>query len=258
MTQALALFVLWLGMVMVAGTLGMAGMPGGVMETELEEDYEPVVYAVQQINAMFAARGDSRQRELEEIVEAQTQVVAGQKLYLTLHVSGGDEHEYCYIEVVFAAWFEPNDPHGERLRVVRGPECSTSPPTEAPMIMPGGEYPIHDLSDDVLAALSFAEEEYNRQSDHANVFHLAADPSDLTITGQTILGYRYRFYDVPLHETECVKRRGTTQSSCQEKEDGMEDTCTLTVWDQPWENPRFSLEAMDCSLQSQVQAQAAD
>nr|KAG5687793.1 hypothetical protein BaRGS_017271 [Batillaria attramentaria] len=224
--KQLITFSLCLGL--VAGFRTGGFIAGGVSDTEVEEDYEPVQFAVQAINDMFTRQGDTQPRQLVEIVRARTQVVAGEKLYLTLHMTGGEEDEYCDIEVVYARWYEVDDPRGERLQVVAGPDCGPveGPEPTQPMPMPGGEYPIDEVKDEVLVALMFAVREYNRRSNSNSIFKLGVSPNSLEVTGQTVAGYMYRFKNVPLQETECLKEDGPyfMLEPCQERDEGQVST----------------------------------
>lgn len=235
-------------LVTVAWAYGIPGRPlsGGVSETQVAEDYEPVVFAVQAINDDFATQGDTQPRELVEIVRAKTQVVAGQKLYLTLHVTGGAVDEYCDIEVVFVSWYEVNDPRGKRLEVVDGPDCTTQSPMQK--YMPGGEYPVDEIDEEILTALYFAVDSYNGRSNSARIFKPSVSAEEIEITKQTVAGYIYRFKNMPLTETECVKMQGSTidLEQCDEKDNGRDVTCNIAVLRVLWETPQYSIHNMIC------------
>ncbi|PVD26239.1 hypothetical protein C0Q70_13909 [Pomacea canaliculata] len=68
------------------------GLPGGKVTVTVEPTAEPVVFAVQAINNQFKTNGDATPRELAEIISAQSQVVAGQLLYLNLRLTGAQSN----------------------------------------------------------------------------------------------------------------------------------------------------------------------
>ncbi|KAK7466601.1 hypothetical protein BaRGS_00037324 [Batillaria attramentaria] len=228
--KQLITFSLCLGL--VAGFRTGGFIAGGVSDTELEEDYEPVQFAVQAINDMFTRQGDTQPRQLVEIVRARTQVV-------------------------YAGWYEVDDPRGERLQVVAGPDCGPveGPEPTQPMPMLGGEYPIDEVKDEVLVALMFAVREYNRRSNSNSIFKLGVSPNSLEVTGQIVAGLMYRFKNVPLQETECLKEDGPyfMLEPCQERDEGQEVTCNMKVWFQSWRTPQYTMEEMSCTTSQSAQ-----
>jgi len=230
----------------LAAAISLGGGAGGVSDAVVDKAEEPVQFAVQAINDMYAEEGDTDTRVLVEIVKAQTQIVSGLKQYLTLHMTGGAEDEYCYVEVVFKPWVDEDTDLVKRLEVVAGPNCGTEDPT---VPLAGGESPVTEITPRVLAALAYAVMQYNNRSNNIYIAKVGATPQELDITGQVVAGYIYRFSSVPLVETECQKSDDVGSvmdlAQCEEKDGGLQDTCDFEVY-VSFGSPPMSLTDMTC------------
>ncbi|PVD26238.1 hypothetical protein C0Q70_13908 [Pomacea canaliculata] len=219
---------------------------GGVAYTYLRLTDEPVVFAVQAINEQFKAKGDTTPRQLAEIVDANEQVVAGEKFYLTLRLTGDEQDDYCKVEVWFSEWLTGAD----RLVIVDGPSCSKS--LSRRQLDGGISDPIvlgTSPDREVTAALNFAVCAFNDRCNCASLSVLG-DTSRVTYTQQVTSGTTYRFYKVPLLTSSCTKQanscRDTDLSTCAVSSDATTTTCDLTVQYQPWRTLAYTLPTMTC------------
>jgi len=228
----------------------LGGMPGGISDTQgLSMTAEPVRYAVGKINEMMTQSngGTPANLQLQEIVKARTQVVSGQKLYLTLHLTGD---YYCDVNVWYQAW----NKSGERCTITKGPDCHRKPqaaPRVGGVITGGvsGAMTIDkDTAQDILDSLKFGACAYNDQS-NAMFSSSLGDVSGVTYTKQVVAGMRYTFHNVPMTETTCQKNGACDQdllTNCAANVHGMRQTCTFSVVFAAWQTPKMSLADMSC------------
>ncbi|MCI3732286.1 cystatin domain-containing protein, partial [Escherichia coli] len=226
----------------------LSQIPGGITDTNVLPTDEPVVFAVQAVNDYFATNGDTDQRTLVEVVHARSQVVAGEKLYLTLHLTGAPTDDYCDVTVWFRAWIQ--DP-AERLIVTDGPTCSKTAPARRRRQVVGGESERHTYStapQEVVDALNFAVCALNDRS-NAMFLSTLGDTSSVEYTTQVTSGVTYRFYNVPLAETSCRKESRcvlTDLNACNVRVGGMTQTCQFVVQWQAWMTPAYTLTSFSC------------
>ncbi|PVD26240.1 hypothetical protein C0Q70_13910 [Pomacea canaliculata] len=222
------------------------GVAGGRVDVTPDFDYAPVAFAVQAINDKFLRDGDTAPRQLAEIVSAQSQVVAGQKLYLTLRLTGAELDDYCKVDVWFRAWLNNTD----RLIITSGPTCSK---TRSRRELLGGisnpNYLKNSLDKEVFDALNFAVCAINDASNDL-FFSKLGDTSGVTYTQQVTSGMTYRFYKVPLLTSSCRKQANSCQetdlSTCEVSDNARTTVCTLTVQSQPWLTPAYTLSENNC------------
>lgn len=217
---------------------------GGISDTSVSATYEPVVFAVQAINNQFAASngGQSPNLALLEVVKAKTQVVAGQKLFLTLHLTGD---YYCDVTVWYRAWLKGD----ERMQVTDGPTCHQI--ARAMGGLGGQSQPkaLDSTTEQIVNdALNFAVCASHDRS-NAMFASVLGDTSGVTYTQQVTTGMTYTFQNVPLLETHCrnVGCAALDLTNCQANAHGMKSTCSFTVQSEPWMTPAFSLGNMACN-----------
>ncbi|XP_025104221.1 uncharacterized protein LOC112570149 [Pomacea canaliculata] len=234
---------------------GRVGLVGGKTDVTVEPTYQPVVFAVQAINNLFRAKGDTTLRQLAEIISAQSQVVEGEKLYLTLRLVGAPQDDYCTVDVWYRVWLRD----ANRLIVTGGPTCSTrgsrrrTPGGVSSRQIPGGvSRPVALGSNpdrEVLNALNFAVCAVNDASNDV-VFSVLGDTSRVTYTQQVTSGLTYRFYNVPLVTSSCWKEANSCQRTnlwaCTVSANPRTTTCDLTVQSQPWLTPAYTLTDKRC------------
>jgi len=230
-----------------AVALAQLGMPGGIQETQVSVTDEPVRFAVGAINDMMAQNngGNAPLLQLVEVVKAKTQVVAGQKLFLTLHLTSD---YYCDVTVWYQAWNET----GNRCKVTDGPTCTRKPQPDTRQLLAGGVSAGHSIdentADEIMNALNFAACAYNDRS-NAMFNAMITDTSRITYTQQVVAGMKYQFRNVPMGETTCQKSGACSAdllSSCQANVKGMSQTCSFTVVWANWQTPKYSLTDMAC------------
>jgi len=223
------------------------GMPGGITETQVGVTDEPVRFAVGAINSMMAQNngGNAPLLQLVEVVKARTQVVSGQKLYLTLHLTGD---YYCDVTVWYQAW----NATGNRCKVTDGPTCTRKPATRVGGLAGGvsaGRPIAQDTAPEVMDALNFAACAYNDRS-NSMMASMVTDTSSVTYTQQVVAGMKYQFRNVPMGETMC-RKQGTCSadllSNCQANVKGMSQTCSFTVVWAAWQTPKYTLTDFTCN-----------
>jgi len=229
-----------------AVALAQFGMPGGVTETQVAMDYEPVVYAVGAVNAQMTQNngGHASNLQLVQIVKAKTQVVSGQKLFLTLKLTSD---YYCDVTVWYQSW----NATGNRCTVTDGPTCSRKPATR--QLLAGGVSTEHSIDenteDSIMNALNFAACSYNARS-NAMFNFMITDSSKITYTKQVVAGMKYQFRNVPMGETLCQKQgacdHANLLANCQANTKGMTETCSFTVVWASWQTPQYTLTNMQC------------
>jgi len=234
--------------------LAQLGVPGGITPLEgLAMDAEPVVFAVQAVNNQLAQSngGNAPLLKLQEIVKARTQVVSGQKLYLTLHLTGD---YYCQVNVWYQSW----NATGNRCKVVDGgPKCSNKSPAKRSVRVGGiaggvtGGLSIDGNTDQsVVDALNFAACAMNDRS-NAMMQSMVTDTSAVRYTRQVVRGMKYVFSNVPMAETLCRKSGACDSnllSNCQVKvQNPMKQTCSFTVIWTAWETPAFQMTDFTCN-----------
>jgi len=225
--------------------LALGQLPGGTSDTTVSATYEPVVFAVQAINNQFAASngGQSPNLALLEVVKAKTQVVQGQNLFLTLHLTGD---YYCDVTVWYRSWLKGDD----RIQVTDGPKCHKG--QQAARALAGGvgqPKPLDSTTEQIVNdALNFAVCASHDRS-NAMFASVLGDTSGVTYTQQVTAGMTYRFQNVPLLETHCrnVGCAALDLTSCKANAHGMKSTCSFTVQSQPWMKPALTLSEMNCS-----------
>lgn len=225
-----------------------AMLAGGIANSTVDPNSEPVSYAVSMINNYFRANGDPAVRRLAEIVNARSQVVNGEKLYLTLRLTGDPKgDDFCKVEVWYRSWIK--DASG--LVLTKIPECSKSPIRRPLLGRPStrkvlGTSPAKEVAD----ALNFAVCAVNTASNDM-FLSVLGDSSGVTYTQQMTAGTTYRFYSVPLLTSSCTKTATscpqTDLSACAVSDNARTTTCDLVVQSQPWQDPVYSLTEMKCS-----------
>ncbi|KAL8568262.1 hypothetical protein ACOMHN_040835 [Nucella lapillus] len=220
----------------------LGGMAGGISETTISATAEPVLFAVKAVNN-FMGKNSEHQLSLVNVVHASTQVVAGQKLFLTLQLTEGYS---CDVTVWYRQWL-----HGaDRLVVTDGPTCrkhvvqARTGGIGHPQHLPQGS---NDATQAVQGALKFAACAMN---DRENSFYASTlgDVSGVTFTHQVTSGITYRFYNVPIVTSDCQNKgcADTTLDSCNVQTSGLKRTCSFTVQDQAWMPVRYTLIDLHC------------
>ncbi|XP_076442593.1 uncharacterized protein LOC143281303 isoform X3 [Babylonia areolata] len=216
---------------------------GGITDTTVSPSYEPVLFAVRAINEQYGF--SSEQLHLLEIVRARTQVVAGEKLYLTLHLTGD---YYCDVNVWYRAWLQGD----ERLIITDGPTCSQHQPAKRARVGGIGDpKPLPDSGDAegaaIVKALEFAACSLNDRMN--SIFSsVLGDTSAVTYTSQVTAGLTLRFKNVPMVSTNCRNQgcAGLDLQACPADAHGLKQTCSFTVQYQAWMTPKYTLLDFAC------------
>jgi len=227
----------------------LGGITGGISDTTVDPNSEPVQFAVKAANTYLTGLDSSNHMyNLVQIVSARTQVVAGENLFLTLHMSGD---YYCDVTVWYRSWLQGD----ERLQVTNGPTCAKHMAARQMQLaggvsnaMPVPQTATNDEDQMLLKALSFAVCAYNDQSN--NMFaSMLGDTSAATYTQQVTSGMTYRFYKVPVQTTHCRNQgcQNTDLTTCNFDVHATAQTCSFTVQSQPWMNPPMTLTNISCA-----------
>jgi len=231
--------------------VALGQLAGGITDTTVSPTYEPVVFAVKAVNEHLAKTSGDHTHDLGllEVVHARTQVVAGQKLYLTLHLTGD---YYCDVNVWYRSWLTGAD----RLIITDGPTCTQHKASARalggmmggvsdPKPLPGSGDAEHAS---VLKALDFAACAMNDRI-NSMFFSTLGDTSGITYTEQVTSGMTYRFQNVPMLPTSC-RNQGCANvdlTSCNVNvHNGQSMTCSFTVQYQAWMPTQFSLSDVSC------------
>lgn len=230
-----------------AVALCQIGLSGGITDTTVSATYEPVEFAVKAINQQFSksSGGTAPQLNLVEVVHARTQVVAGEKLYLTLHLTGD---YYCDVNVWYRAWLQGD----ERLIITDGPTCSQHQPAKRARVGGIGDpKPLPDSGDAegaaIVKALEFAACSLNDRMN--SIFSsVLGDTSAVTYTSQVTAGLTLRFKNVPMVSTNCRNQgcAGLDLQACPADVHGLKQTCSFTVQYQSWMTPKYTLLDFAC------------
>lgn len=219
----------------------LGGLVGGITQTTVDLTDEPVVFAAQKANEFLTSSGQlAGSLALTQVLSARTQVVAGQKLYLTLKLG---QNYVCDVTVWYRAWLQGD----LRLQVTDGPTCVKAVAKRQAGGV-SGAHPLTSAPAEVTKALDFAVCALNAQSNSMN-FAVVGDTSAVTYTQQVTAGMTYVFSNVPVEESGCRKSgqcQAATLQACQIKAHGMKNSCTLTVQWQAWMDPAYTLTSMKC------------
>eukprot|EP00745_Piridium_sociabile_P041026 TRINITY_DN80172_c0_g1_i1.p1 TRINITY_DN80172_c0_g1~~TRINITY_DN80172_c0_g1_i1.p1 ORF type:complete len:244 (-),score=51.09 TRINITY_DN80172_c0_g1_i1:293-1024(-) len=231
--------------------VALGQLAGGVTDTTVAGDYEPVQFAVKAINQHLTTStgGLTHDLSLVEVVHAKTQVVAGQKLYLTLHLTGD---YFCDVNVWYRSWLQGQ----ERLIITDGPTCTqrhghasarvggrTGGVSQAKPLPNSGDH----ANAHVLDAMNFAACHMN---DRINFMFssVVGDSSGVTYTQQLTAGMTYRFSNVPMVSTHCRNQGcdGLDLTACPANVHGQTLTCQFAVQYQAWMPTKFTLIDVTC------------
>jgi len=229
--------------------VALCQMSGGWSTTTVNKNDEEVAFAITAATAKVAEMDAHLTADQlnPEVVFAQTQVVQGENLKLTLHMGG---NYYCNVTVWYRSWM-----HGDqKIQVTNGPVCMKMAHQRRAMV--GGVSAKHPLplggsdsnGNDVMAALKFASCSFNSRSNNMYASQLG-ELSAVTYTSQLTAGMTYRFYGVPMQTTEC--RTGAecgVVGACnvQTGDAAKTTTCDFTVQSQAWMTPSMTLSDMNC------------
>lgn len=228
----------------VLPAVALCQLAGGISDTTVSATYEPVVFAVKAINAHLAeTSGSNHELSLLDIVHARTQVVAGEKLYLTLHLTGD---YYCDVNVWYRAWLTGD----ERLQITDGPTCTQHKASARVGGRVGGisqPQPLSQAGDEVANALQFAACALNDRINAAFAL-TTGDISAVTYTQQVTAGMTYRFYNVPMVSTSCQNQgcAALDLSACHANHAGQGMTCNFEVQYQAWMPQKYTLNNLNC------------
>jgi len=227
------------------------GMAGGWSDTTVNKNDEEVAFAINAATAKVAEMDAHLTAEQlsPEIFYAQTQVVQGENLRLTIHMAG---NYICNVTVWYRSWM-----HGDqKIQVTDGPLCTKMHGNRRAMVgaMVGGvsgakalpDGGIDSTGNDVMAALKFASCAFNSRSNNMFASQLG-DLSGISYTSQLTAGMTYRFHNVPMQTTEC--RTGSEcgeVAACNALASAMTTTCDFSVQVQPWMTPSMTLNDMNC------------
>lgn len=229
--------------------IALGQLAGGITDTTVSEDYEPVQFAIKAVNtAMASSLTGGHTLNLVEIVHARTQVVAGEKLYLTLHMT--DDY-YCEVNVWYRSWLHNDD----RMIITDGPTCTKHQVQPRAGPIAGGVSDPMALPDEgdtsqssVWEALKFAACHMN---DRINYMYASVlgQTSGITYTQQVTSGMTYRFMNVPMVATHCQNQgcEGLDTDRCHANAHGQTLTCSFTVQYQAWMNPKDHLTDVHCN-----------
>jgi len=236
--------------------VALCQLAGGISQATVDPLSEPVVFAISEINQNLALTG-GHLLSLVEITSAKTQVVQGQNLFLTLHMTND---YYCDVTIWYRSWL---DQEADRLQMLDGPTCRQH--HAAPRALggigggiPGGvsgrqPLPTGDMlsaeENSVVDALNFAMCASNARQNSMYAGKLG-DTSGVTFTQQVTSGLTYHFYDVPVVESTC-RNTGCDNvdlASCPVTADGMSMMChSVVVQFQAWMTPQYTITTMNCS-----------
>lgn len=239
---------------------------GGINNTVVSPTHEAVVFAVQAINEQFASNNggssSSPGLDLVKILQARTQVVSGQLLYLRLQLTG----DYvCDVTVWYRIWLQDS----RRLQISSGPSCTRKPGNgngnsggasgvgrgqEEDGSLLGGISELQPLPqpgangyDDVWQALEFAACAANDRNNQQFAVTLA-HTFGVNFSQQVTAGLTYRFKNVPLVSTHCENQGcgNLDLARCPANTQSQITKCNMQVQFQAWMSPQYQLTDLEC------------
>jgi len=141
-------------------------------------------------------------------------------------------NEECTVSVWEQAWMTP------QRQIAGGPNCTAVMTRRA-----GGVSPADKSSPEVKAALSFCVTSLNNME---NSMFARVQQGDYSVTQQVVAGMLYKFTDVVMATSDCMKGASTDLSSCNVADNAGSTKCSFTVSWQAWRDPQYQMVDWKC------------
>jgi len=204
---------------------------GGISATTMDMSDVNAQFALAATKSQFLANGKQDSGRTFSIKKATQQVVSGMLYRITFETNMNEE---CTVTVWEQAWMTP------QRQISDGPTCSATPARR----MAGGVSQADKNSKEVKDALSFCVTSLNNME---NSMFARVQQGDYTVTKQVVAGMLYKFTDVVMATSDCMKGSNTDLSSCNVADNASSTKCSFTVSWQAWRTPQYEMVDWKCA-----------